>query len=168
MKKCSTMVIFALTLYLAGCDGKQAKVLLNEEYFDLVGLIDDGKYAEAEAKIDTKYGQFDYGEETAGTNKMNLYRLLYDKQGLYDQEMDVLLEYLAAYDFKNELEDPPQPLFDTDETQSASNRILMWVSAVHSINKIMDLVSPEKTQEAVNLVGEEILGKYGVDIYPWE
>ncbi len=167
MRKISMLLICvcAVTLCLVGCG---AKVPSNEEYFAIVGLIDDGKYAEAEAQIDTRYGQFDYGEETVGTNKMNLYRLLYDKQGLYDQEMEVLLEYLAAYDFKDELENPPQPPFDTDEALSASNRILMWVSAAHSINEIMELVSPEKAQEAVDLVGEDILEKYGVDIYPWE
>ena len=162
MKKSISILFCAITLSLclASCGGKEAEVPSNEEYFAIVDQINNGQYEEAKAQIEELYGKFEYDGSAAGVNKMNLYRLLYDKQEMYDEEMDVLLEFLSASKYKDFLPDSKK----VPEDDRAPFMDLVFV--VHQINRIIDKASEEKAQNAVSIVGQDILDKYGTDYTP--
>ncbi len=152
--------VITLSLCLASCGGKEAEVPSNEEYFAIVEQINNGQYDEAKAQIEELYGKFEYDGSAAGVNKMNLYRLLYDKQEMYDEEMDVLLEFLSASKYKDFLPDSEK----VPEDDRAPFMDLVFV--VQQINRIIDKASEEKAQNAVSIVGQDILDKYGTDYTP--
>ncbi len=162
MKKSISILFCAITLSLclASCGGKEAEVPSNEEYFAIVDQINNGQYDEAKAQIEELYGKFEYDGSAAGTNKLNLYRLLYDKQEMYDEEMDVLLEFFSSSKYKDFLPDPEKVPEDD------RSRFIDLVSVVEQINKIISKTSDEKAQNAVSIVGQDVLDKYGTDYTP--
>lgn len=87
---------------LTGCGGSDSA---NQDaqgnkdvYFEIVEEINNGDYDAAEADIKEQYGSVEYSLSSDGVNKMNINRLLYDKQEKYEEEMNVLLEYLQAFE----------------------------------------------------------------------
>lgn len=60
----------------------------NQHFFDIVQMINDGKYDEATTNIQTYYGYYDY-LGTDGFNKANLQRMLYHNQEKWDEEMQM-------------------------------------------------------------------------------
>lgn len=162
MKKSISILFCAITLSLclASCGGKEAEVPSNEEYFAIVDQINNGQYDEAKAQIEELYGKFEYDGSAAGTNKLNLYRLLYDKQEMYDEEMDVLIEFFSASKYKDFLENPEKVPEDD------RSRFIDLVSVVKQINKIITKTSDDKAQNAVSIVAQDILDKYGTDYTP--
>ena len=161
-RNCSILLIctLAISIFLTACSGDKIEVPSNEEYFAIVDQINNGQYDEAKAQIEELYGKFEYDGSAAGVNKMNLYRLLYDKQEMYDEEMDVLLEFLSASKYKDFLPDSEK----VPEDDRAPFMDLVFV--VYQINRIIDKASEEKAQNAVSIVGQDILDKYGTDYTP--
>ena len=140
-----TLVIWGMTLPDES-DNKQVISEENQRFFDIVQMINDGKYDEAATNIQTYYGNCDY-KSAEGINKVNLQRLLYQNQEKWDDEMQVLLDYLEANkDFKDKLQKGEV----NDEVQN-----LKFV--VSCASDIIDLVSPQKKQEAIELIGQELL-----------
>jgi len=79
-------------LFLARCEDTTEIGLSNEEFFAITKMFNSGKYTEAKEMLDTVYKQIDYSMESDGFNKMNQYRLYYDVQKMYDDEMTVLFK----------------------------------------------------------------------------
>ena len=161
-RNCSILLIctLAISIFLTACSGDKIEVPSNEEYFAIVDQINNGQYDEAKAQIEELYGKFEYDGSAAGTNKLNLYRLLYDKQEMYDEEMDVLLEFFSASKYKDSLANPEKVPEDD------RSRFIDLVSVVKQINKIITKISDNKAQNAVSIVGQDILDKYGTDYTP--
>lgn len=112
----------------------------NKAFFQITNAIYSGDFATAEKELEERYHDVEYSDDPDGFNKMNQYHLYYEKQGLYDKEMDTVLEYLKAMDYPN------TP--DTDLTQS---------TAVKIASEIIDKVSPSKKAEAINLIGQDAI-----------
>ena len=120
----------------------------NEEFFAITELIQNGEYEQARSALDEVYAQIDYGSGSAGFNKMNQYRLYYVSQGLYDDAMTVLLDYLKANDFINHLKEVPA---DTNTLEDNC------VYAIAQVKSILEFVSDEKRAEAIETIGQELL-----------
>lgn len=151
-----------LALFLAGCmsgalltgcggsDSANQDAQGNKDvYFEIVEEINNGDYDAAEADIKEQYGSVEYSLSSEGVNKMNINRLFYDKQEKYEEEMNVLLEYLQAFDFKSVLE--------TEEVSEDKENVKF---AVKQINEISEKVSDETRNKAVEIVGQDILDSY--------
>ena len=147
-----TLVIWAMT----SPDESVNNQVVSEEqeekrqrFFDIVQMINDGKYDEAATNIQTYYGDYDY-KSAEGINKVSLQRFLYHEQEKWDDEMQGLLDYLEANkDFKDKLQKGEV----NDDVQN-----LKFV--ISCASDIIDLVSPQKKQEAIELIGQELLDEY--------
>lgn len=137
-RNCSILLIctLAISIFLTACSGDKIEVPSNEEYFAIVDQINNGQYDEAKAQIEELYGKFEYDGSAAGTNKLNLYRLLYDKQEMYDEEMDVLLEFLSASKYKDFLA-------DWKKSPRMIERLL-WTWFLSCIKSIESLIRPPR------------------------
>lgn len=116
----------------------------NQRYFDIVQMINDGKYDEAETNIQIDYGENSY-KGVDGWNKANLQRLLYDKQEKWDDEMQIILNYLKENgDFK-------------DAIARGDGETTEYSLMISCASKILDQVSPQNKQKAIDLIGEDLL-----------
>lgn len=116
----------------------------DQRYFEIVQMINDGKYTEAETNIQMDYGKKSY-KGVDGWNKANLQRLLYHKQEKWDDEMQIILNYLTENsDFK-------------DEIARGDGGISGYSVMVSCASKILDQVSPQNKQKAIDLIGEDLL-----------
>lgn len=116
----------------------------NQKYFEIVHIIDDGKYDEAATSIQTYYGQSDY-KGTEGWNRANLQRLMYHKQEKWDDEMGIILDYFAENsDFK-------------DVIAGGGSDAINYSAMISCANDILDLVLPKNKQAAIDLIGEDLL-----------
>ena len=141
-----TLVIWGMTLPDES-DNKQVISEENQRYFDIVQMINDGKYDEAATNIQTYYGDYDY-KGIDGFSKALLQSSLYHEQEKWDDEMQVILDFLETNeDFKEELQKRNEEVTDS--------RVM-----VSYASDIIDLVSPQKKQEAIELIGQELLDKY--------
>lgn len=138
---------------LTGCGGSESEEQKAQEkreaYFEITEEINNGDYEAAEASIKELYGNVEYSLSSDGVNKMNSYRYFYDKQERYEEEMNVLLEYLQAFDFKSVLE--------TEEVSEDKETVKF---AIKQINEISEKVSDETRNKAVEIVGQDILDSY--------
>lgn len=104
MKKKIYMLIMCMltvsVLFGCGNDETQEQQADQGTYFKIVDEINNGNYETAFSDIEKNYGNVDYKDPSDGMNKMLLYRLYYDTQEMFDDEMGVLLDYLKAVDFK--------------------------------------------------------------------
>lgn len=108
----------------------------NDKFFEITELINAGSYDEALVKMEERYKDTDYAS-VDGSNKMIQYRLFYEKQGMYDEAMTVVLDYLTANGYT--------PGYDGDD---ASIDI-----AVESVADWIDLVSEEIKARATEVTG---------------
>ncbi len=131
----------------------EEQIKKNEEYFNIVDMIYSGKYVEAENKMEDIYGNISY-QETDGTNKMLLYKLLYDKQELYDEEFLILIEYLQVNDISKYTN------MKKDDIENLSIR-----AAIDSIREIKYLISEENRQLATDVLGEKLFTDKTVEEY---
>lgn len=150
VKKKIAFLIVSIAVILSGCGSdspKYSKEEMNKAYKGIFDKMDAEEYDAALADIEKYYGEYDYtsGE---GPNKIMLYEVYYDRQGMYDEEMTVMLDYLKANDFKKNID-------DGGSYQGGSLGM-----TIYDVNKILDKVSPEKKEEAVTLIGEELLEEY--------
>ena len=119
-------------------------------YFKIVDEINNGNYETAFSDIEKNYGNVDYKDPSDGMNKMLLYRLYYDTQEMFDDEMGVLLDYLKAVDFK--------AILAEDGISQEKENIK---TVIKSANKIIDKVNAENRTNAVDVIGQDNLDKYG-------
>lgn len=153
MKK---IVIFLVCAALAmvclcSCGSESETGPTNEEYFAITELIQSGEYEQAKSALNEAYAQTDYAAVPSGFNKMNQYHLYYVSQGLYDDAMTVLLDFLKANDFENHLKEVPA---DTNTLEDNC------VYAIAQVKSILESVSNEKRAEAIEFIGQELLDKY--------
>ena len=126
---------------------KESQTNKNDTYFEIVEEINNENYDSALLEMEDAYGTNDY-TGVDGFNKMNLYRLYCEKQEMYEEEITVLLDYLQANDFETKLA--------LEEISEEKNDIQY---AVDRVKDILDKVSPSKKENAVNLIGENLLQK---------
>lgn len=119
----------------------------NDDFLEIVQLINDEKFDEAEASLQNCYGRYGYsGAE--GFNKANLQRLSYDGQEKWDDEMQVILDFLEVnYDFKEKLQD-------------GDVGIKVMISCA---GRIIDEVSQEHKQAAIDLIGQDLLDENRIE-----
>lgn len=144
----SVMVCLIITLFVGGCGDSSEKQQQeeNQKYFETVDLIKNGDYETALNNIENLYGNADYADHLDGANKMILYHLYYHYQQRYEEEMDVLLEYLQANNFEKIME-------STDEN---ADKVSIR-AAIHSVSEILDKVSADKRDEVIQIVGKTYL-----------
>jgi hypothetical protein len=123
----------------------------NQVYFQIAEDINNADYDTAWNELQDAYGSVDYSDTYDGFNKMNLYRLYYIKLEKYDDAMDVMLEYLGSYDFKTILE-------SEDEDDAFDKENVKYV--IGQVYDILDSVSEDKKQAAIDLIGQETLEQY--------
>ena len=99
--------------------------------------------------MEKTYGNIEYTDSENGTNKMLIYRLYYDKQEKYEDEMNVLLEYLQIYDFREVL-----------ATEKASENKENVKFVIKRINEISEKVSDDTRNKVIKIVGQDILDSY--------
>lgn len=127
--------------------GIEEQQVSNDDFFEIVQLINDGKFDEAEVSLQKCYGRYGYSGAD-GFNKANLQRLLCDKQGKWDDEMQVILDFLEVnYDFKEKL-------------QSGDVDIKLMISCA---GRIIDKVSQERKQAAIDLIGQNLLDENRIE-----
>lgn len=108
-----------------------------EKYFEITNLINDGDFDRAWTEMEELYGDTDYtGIE--GFNKMNQYRLYYDTLGEYDEEIEVLFDYINENGY----------------TENSDDGNYDYV--VDCIGDIIDYVSDENKAIAADLTGIEV------------
>ena len=144
MKKKIYMLIMCMltvsVLFGCGNDETQEQQADQGTYFKIVDEINNGNYETAFSDIEKNYGNVDYKDPSDGMNKMLLYRLYYDTQEMFDDEMGVLLDYLKAVDFK--------AILAEDGISQEKENIK---TVIKSANKIIDnhlaIMSKAKTAE---------------------
>ena len=117
------------------CGNESANGPTNEEFFAITELIQNGEYEQAKSALDEAYAQTDYASVPSGYNKMNQYRLYYVSQGLYDDAMAVLLDFLEANDFENHLKEVPadtDPMEDNCVYAIVQVKNILWLSLLLS------------------------------------
>ena len=131
------VMIIVLTVGCGKSEKEKQKEQLakNDIYFNIVEEIKNGDYKKALSDIKSNYGDFDYSDGADGFNKMNLYRAYYDKQNMYDDEMNILLDFLKANNFKDILDKNTKKV--TEENENI-------ISAIHMAADIMNKVSNGK------------------------
>ena len=138
---------------LTGCGGSESAEQIAQEkreaYFEITEEINNGDYEAAEASIKEQYGNVEYSLSSDGVNKMNIYRYFYDKQEMYEEEMNVLLEFIQSCDFKNIL---------STEEESTEKEDVKYV--IKCINETSEKVSDETRNKAIEIVGQDILDSY--------
>lgn len=154
MKKKIYMLIMCMltvsVLFGCGNDETQEQQADQGTYFKIVDEINNGNYETAFSDIEKNYGNVDYKDPSDGMNKMLLYRLYYDTQEMFDDEMGVLLDYLKAVDFK--------AILAEDGISQEKENIK---TVIKSDNKIIDKVNAENRTNAVDVIGQDNLDKYG-------
>lgn len=123
----------------------------DSEFFQISEYINNADYDAAWNALQDAYGSVEYADSNDGFNKMNQYRLYYIKQEKYDDAMDVLLAYLGSYDFKALLE-------SEDEDDASTKENVKYV--IGQVYDIIDLVSEDNKQEAIDLIGQDTLEQY--------
>lgn len=68
----------------------------NYQYFDVIDMINAGNYEGAWERIEEVYISVTYDDSPAAFNKMNLLKMYYEHQELYDDAIDVVIEYGTA------------------------------------------------------------------------
>jgi hypothetical protein len=68
----------------------------NYQYFDVIDMINAGNYEDARERIEEVYVSVNYDDSPAAFNKMNLLKMYYEHQELYDDAIDVVIEYGTA------------------------------------------------------------------------
>ena len=68
----------------------------NYQYFDVVDMINAGNYDDALERIEEVYVSVTYDDSSAAFNKMNLLKMYYEHQEMYDDAIDVVIEYGKA------------------------------------------------------------------------
>lgn len=136
------LAIIALCLMMVSC-GSEEKIddnvaARNYNYFDVVDMIENEKYEEALTRINEVYFDVDYTTEIDGFNKMNLLRLYYEKQKLYDDAAEIVMQYIVD----NKL-----------DRSSIDNTALNHISAIESMETLLDKVNDEKYNELINQLG---------------
>ncbi len=143
---------------LSGCSSEtpeEAQARRKYEYFDVVEMINNGKYEDAKSRIDEVYADVTDYSTTEGFNKSNLLRILYETQENYDQAMDELLKMVSDNDYIEEI----HRATSQDEKEKLSNNVELNVT-MSGINRMIEKVSPDKKSEVLNLVGQNILDEY--------
>lgn len=153
MKKKKYILILGIlcVLMLFGCGNAENEEQQAQQdiYFQIVDEINNGDYSTAFSEMEKTYGDIEYTDSENGTNKMNIYRLYYDKQEKYEDEMNVLLEYLQIYDFREVL-----------ATEEASEDKENVRRVIKCINKIIEKVSDDTRNTVIEKVGQDILDSY--------
>ena len=144
----SAIVCFTTIALLVGCgnSAKEEQKKKADTFFKIADEINSGEYEKAFKDLESTYGNVDYSSEPDGDNKMIQYRLYYDKQQMYDKEMDVLLDYLQANDFKKILESKEDSVKKVDVN-----------TAIHCADDILEKVSKAKKEKAIDIIGKENL-----------
>lgn len=153
MKKKKYILILGMlcVLMLFGCGNaeKEEQQAQRDIYFQIVDEINNGDYSTAFSDMEKTYGNIEYTDSENGTNKMLIYRLYYDKQEKYEDEMHVLLEYLQIYDFREVLA--------TEEASEDKENVKF---VIKDINKISEKVSDDTRNKVIEIVGQDILDSY--------
>lgn len=153
MKKKKYILILGMlcVLMLFGCANteKEEQQAQQDIYFQIVDEINNGDYSTAFSDMEKTYGNIEYTDSENGTNKMLIYRLYYDKQEKYEDEMNVLLEYLQIYDFREVL-----------ATEKASENKENVKFVIKRINEISEKVSDDTRNKVIKIVGQDILDSY--------
>jgi hypothetical protein len=139
---------------LCGCGGSDSNDNLQEEMAaqsEVVEEINNADYEAAWEGMQDMYADVEYANTTEGFNKMNMYRLYYVKQEKYDEAMDEMLAYLESFDFMKILE-------SEDEDDASDQQNVKYV--IGQVYDILESVSADKKQEAVELIGQDTLEKY--------
>lgn len=149
-RKIVIIAAVGMSVVMLGACGseKESQTNKNDTYFEIVEEINNKNYDSALSEMEDAYGTNDY-TGVDGFNKMNLYRLYYEKQGMYDEEITVLLDYLQANDFKAKLA--------LEEISEEKNDIQY---AIDRVKDILDKISPSKKENAANLIGEDLLQEH--------
>lgn len=127
--------------------GIEEQQVSEDDFYEIVQLINDGKFDEAEASLQKCYGKYGYSG-VEGFNKANLQRLSYDRQEKWDDEMQVILDFLEVNsDFKEKLQDG-----------DAGIRVM-----ISCASRIIDEVSQEHKQAAINLIGQNLLDENRIE-----
>ncbi|MGN1317681.1 MAG: hypothetical protein ACI4VF_01600 [Lachnospirales bacterium] len=166
MKKVIVTVVCIIAVAIAGflligalADDSETDSASKEELMEdlkeakeITDLINNGNYPEAFVKLEERFKDVDYSDWNKSTEKCHSYRLYYDKQGMYDEEMTVLLDYIAAYGV------PEEP--SEDDTENEKNEKNMkkyeYDYDIKCVKEILDKVSEENKNKAINLLGSEI------------
>lgn len=136
------LAVIALCLMMVSC-GSEEKIddsiaARNYNYFDIVDMIENEKYKEALTRINEVYFDVDYATEMDGFNKMNLLRLYYEKQELYDDAAEIVMQYIVD----NKLD-----RYSIDDTA------LNHISAIESMETLLEKVNDVKYNELINQLG---------------
>ena len=110
----------------------------NYQYFDVVDMINAGNYDGARERIEEVYASVTYDNSPAAYNKMNLLRMYYEHQGLYDDAIDVVVEYGQANHY---LDSRPE-----NSTQVEHSTVISYV------NSLFARTSEEKQKEIYPIV----------------
>jgi hypothetical protein len=140
--------------FLFGCGSSgsdEAQEEMDQVYSQIVEYINNEDYDSAWNELQDAYSSVDYADWPNGDSKMNLYRLYYKKQEKYDDEMEVLLAYLESFDFKAILE-------SEDEDDAFDKENVKYV--IGQVYDIIDLVSEDNKQAAIDLIGQDTLEQY--------
>lgn len=138
--------IIASMMCFGGCssDNSSESSVLSEEqqaendtFFEITDLINAGDYENALALMEERYKDTVYSE-VDGMNKMNQYRLYYNAQGMYDESISVIFDFIIENGYT------------PDSTDSD------YEMAVGFIEDIIDSVSDENKLKAAELTGIEV------------
>ena len=144
----SAIVCFTTIALLVGCgnSAKEEQKKKADTFFKIADEINNGEYEKAFKDLESTYENVDYASEPDGDNKMLQYRFYYDKQQMYDEEMDVLIEYLQANDFEN--------ILRSKEVSVDKENVEM---AIGCVSDILDKVSGDRKEKAIDIIGKENL-----------
>lgn len=136
------ILLFSITMFSCSSDNDIEDEIQKRQYnfFDVVEMINDGKYDDALRRINEVYNDIDYSTEIDGFNKMNLLRLFYEKQGLYDNAADVVKQYIVENGLSR---------------YSINESDLDHVTAIKCMEALLEKVDEDTHKNLIQQLGEE-------------
>lgn len=99
-------------------------------------------------KMETEYGACDYAE-SEGSNKMNMYRMYYLKQEMYDDAIHVIMDYVRENKLAEQIGN-----FEDENDEN------IFKYCVKEISDNYEFLSEEMQDQVMGYIGSEILQEY--------
>ena len=142
------MVIVAFIVIVAINVKSQSTKVDNETNREIMVMINEGNFEEAAVRLKEVYGNIDYSDPD-GYGKMALYWDYYEGQGMYDDAMEVCLEYLEKSGYLGRI-----------GNFNDMNDELGFRDCVRRLNTYWEEFGDENKEQAINLLGVDVLEEY--------